>query len=94
MLLQHFGFYDETNPRPRLSQLFETDAEFVSKIRATFGCASLFVIGCGRGSAAHQLTADMPTHSCTRQRIDNFTHAGSKVNESFRQLIRCYLVLS
>jgi len=87
MLRKHFGFDNEPNPTTGLAQLFQTDAEFVDKIRTTFRCTRFFIIGSRRSSAAYQLTSDVPTHSRGWQSIHGLSDSSGKVNKSFNQLI-------
>jgi len=44
MLRKHFRFDDKTDPTTGLAQLFQTNAELVNEIRATFCSTSFFVI--------------------------------------------------
>src|SRR5713226_4859821 len=87
MLGKHFRLDDQANPRAGLAQLFKTDAELVSEVRATFGGTGFFVIRRRRSPAAHQLPSDVASHSRVRQRINDFTDSRSKANKPVYQLI-------
>src|SRR5437016_8393998 len=88
MLGQHFRLYDQANPRAGLAQLFKTDTELVNEVCTALCSTCFFVIRRRRSAAANQLTADMPTHSCVRQRINYLAHSCAKLNQSFDKFTR------
>lgn len=80
--MQKAGDYNEFQPALCLDQLFQSDIDLVSKVRATFGDAPLVIIGRRGSAAADELPGDVPPCASVGERIHNLCHAGGEMPKS------------